>query len=438
MGEHRSADSHESPHLPRGADEAAPAADREAPRDVAREEGRDAAGPLRAALARSEAERRELEEQLRQAQKMEAIGRLTGGIAHDFNNLLTIIRGGAELLLAGLAPDDSRREDALEVLRAADRASSLTRQLLAFSRRQRPEPRPVELNEVVAALEPMLTRLLGADIAVATRLAPDAGAVLADPGQLEQVIMNLAVNARDAMPDGGALVLETAAVPPPPADGDPMAPGAIELRVTDSGHGMDERTRSRIFEPFFTTKPHGTGLGLSIVRGIVAQAGGEISVRSAPHRGTTFRIRLPRQVDAPPSREAPASPDQGAHPGASILIVDDEAVLRGMVARMLRRHGYTVIEAASPAQAVSALREPATPVDLVLTDLVMPGMSGRDLGAHVGALRPGVPIVFMSGWLDDLPPPAAAPPALARARFLAKPFTNDELLRTVRASLEGG
>ena len=382
-----------------------------------------------AALARSE-------EQLRQAQKMEAVGRLAGGIAHDFNNLLTAIRGYGDLVLEALSPGDPLRRDIEQIGEAARRASELTGQLLAFSRRQVQQRRVLELNSVVFGLDKMLRRVIGEDLELRTRLDPSCGAVSADPGQLEQVLVNLAVNARDAMPMGGCLSLETSHIDPEAAAAAGLPPGSYAcLLVRDTGLGMDEETRSRIFEPFFTTKPpgKGTGLGLSTVYGIVQQSGGHIQVESSPKAGATFRIFLPH-VDLP--LEAPVSADRSTKGEGSetVLLVEDEDAVRRLVRRVLEDAGYRVLEAQSPAQALRICQHHREPIELMLTDVVMPFMSGRELASRTAVLRPQMRVLYVSGYMEDvMAHHGVLEPEIA---FLGKPFGPEELTRKVREVLD--
>ena len=390
------------------------------------------------ALADSKARARSLETQLAQSQRLEAVGRLAGGVAHDFNNILTAIGGYTDLLLADMAPDDTRRQDVEEIHRAAQRAAALTHQLLAFSRRQVMQPKVVDLNALVADIEKMLRRLIGEDILFATVLHPRAGNVRADPGQLEQVIVNLAVNARDAMPNGGRLTIETRSIELDEAyraQHPTVTPGPyVMLAVSDTGMGMDEETRSRIFEPFFTTKVRGkgTGLGLATVYGIVQQSGGHIWVYSEQDRGTTMRVYLPR-VDAPAEKLARTGdpPPQNLRGTETILLVEDEAAVRAVTRQLLERNGYTVVEAPDGPAALGL--ELAT-LDLLLTDVVMPSMSGRELADKLVARRPGLRVLYMSGYTDDaVVRHGMLEPGLA---YLEKPFRPDTLLRKVREALQ--
>src|SRR5436309_250970 len=340
-------------------------------------------------IGRDVTERVQLEQQLRQAQKMEAVGRLAGGIAHDFNNILTAITGYADLLLEDLAATDPRRQDADEIHKAADRAAGLTRQLLAFSRQQVLPPTVLEVNKLVSDLEKMLRRLLGEDVELSTRRAPTTGRVKADPGQLEQVVMNLAVNARDAMPNGGKLTLETANVDLDDAyaaDHYPARAGPFgTLAVSDTGIGMSEETQAHMFEPFFTTKEKGkgTGLGLATVYGIIKQSGGFIWVYSEVGHGTTFKLYLPRVEELAERAAAPAQartrPARGTE---TVLVVEDEAPVRNVARQVLERHGYTVLEAPSAEAALDIATRYSGTIHLLLTDGVMPGITAGELASR--------------------------------------------------------
>ena len=386
-------------------------------------------------------ERRSLEEQLVQAQKMEAVGRLAGGIAHDFNNLLTAILGSADLLLDTLSPDAPEREDLDEIRKAANRAADLTRQLLAFSRQQVLAPQTLDMNALVANLEKLLRRLIGEDVELRTVLAPDLGAVRADPGQLEQVIVNLAVNSRDAMPQGGQLTIETANVEfdeAYAAEHFPAEPGSyVLLAVTDTGTGMDAQTKSHIFEPFFTTKEKGkgTGLGLATVYGIVKQSDGYIWVYSEPGHGTSFMIYLPRVPDAPGPVRPAFEPSASARGSETVLAVEDDEMVRALIRRMLETRGYTVLLASHGDEALRLLERHPGCIDLLMTDVVMPGMSGRDLADRVAELRPSIKVLYLSGYTDDaIVRHGVLEPGIA---FLQKPFTADRLARRVREVLRG-
>ncbi|MCM2270471.1 MAG: PAS domain-containing protein [Thermoanaerobaculia bacterium] len=382
-----------------------------------------------------------LESELRQSQKLEAIGRLAGGIAHDFNNLLTVIGGSGELLARALPPEGPQQTLLLEIRDAAGRAAALTRQLLAFGRSQVLSPQVVELNAAVAHAGSMLRRLIGEDIDLVSRLAPDAGHVRVDPGQLDQVILNLAVNARDAMPRGGRLTLETAAVELDAAflaRAPDLAPGAYaRLTVRDDGVGMPPEVLAKAFEPFFTTKGpgQGSGLGLSTVFGIVKQSGGHVEGTSAVGAGTCFEIVLPRVAAERPA-ESPVAAARGETRGReTILLVEDEESLRKLAVVALEGNGYRVLSAGNGRDALElAARQAEGGVDLLLTDLVMPGMGGRDLAALLRADRPGLRVVFMSGYAED----AANGDGIAAAEgaYLSKPFSLAQLAATVRAALD--
>ena len=387
-------------------------------------------------------ERRALEQQLRQSQKMEAIGRLAGGIAHDFNNLLMVISGYSEFLLDRLGSDPALRAPAQEISNAADRASSLTRQLLAFSRKQMLAPKILDLNGVVTENLKMLTRVIGEDIDLVMVPTAGLGVVRADAGQIEQVIMNLAVNARDAMPSGGKLTIETSNVV---LDEEysrfhpPLQPGNyVMLAIGDTGAGMDSDTQSRIFEPFFTTKgPKGTGLGLSMVYGIVKQSGGYIWVYSEVGKGTTFKIYLPRVADTVASltHAAVAAESATIESGTeTILVVEDEANLRYLVRQFLEKQGYRVIEAADGAVAMQIAVAHDAVIHLLLTDVIMPGMNGRELAQRVLEIRPNVKVLYMSGYTENV---IGRNGTLdAGIRLLQKPFTLRDLKSKVREVLD--
>src|SRR5579863_8720380 len=389
-------------------------------------------------------ERRALEQQLRQSQKMEAIGRLAGGIAHDFNNLLMVISGYSEFLLDRLGPEPTLRNPAQEISNAAARASSLTRQLLAFSRKQMLAPKILDLNDIVTENIKMLTRVIGEDIDLVMVPAAGLGAVRADAGQIEQVIMNLAVNARDAMPSGGKLTIETSNIA---LDAEyarfhaPLQPGNyVMLAISDTGAGMDSETQSRIFEPFFTTKgPKGTGLGLSTVYGIVKQSGGYIWVYSELGKGTTFKIYFPRLsevVEAPAQSVAAVSSESvRAEPGTeTILLVEDEANLRYLARQFLEKQGYRVIEAADGAVGMQIAVAHEGVIHLLLTDVIMPGMNGRELAQRISEIRPHTKVLYMSGYTENV---IGRNGTLdAGIHLLQKPFTLRELKNTVREVLD--
>jgi signal transduction histidine kinase/CheY-like chemotaxis protein len=388
------------------------------------------------ARKRAEAALRESEEQLRQSQKMEAIGRLAGGVAHDFNNLLTAIGGYSSLALLELPADDPRREYLEEIQRAGERGASLTKQLLASGRKQVLSPKLLDLNALVDELTNLLRRVIGEDIELHWQRAPGPAAVFADAGQLEQVIMNLAVNARDAMPDGGTLAIASSSVQLEPGDARAPEGRYILLSVSDSGHGMDEETMARMFEPFFTTKDpgKGTGLGLSTVYGIVQQLSGSIRARSAPGRGTRFEIYLPER-DRNALAEYPESLAAPAKGGAeTVLLVEDESQVRKLVYEVLQSRGYRVVTAKDAVEAVPLEENFPDRIDLLITDVVMPGMSGRELAQHLAATRPETKVLFISGYTDDAL--LRHGPTTPGTGFLQKPFALEDLLLRVRALLD--
>jgi PAS domain S-box-containing protein len=390
-------------------------------------------------LAVDVTERRLLEKQFRQSQKMEAVGQLAGGVAHDFNNLLTAILGYADLLASRPAMDRAAMGEIEEIRKAGERAAGLTRQLLAFSRRQVMEPVVLRVNDLVENLEKMLRRLIGEDLDLVTRLDPSVSNVRADPGQLEQVIMNLAINARDAMPRGGKLTIETS-----DADLDeayaqrhaPVQPGRyVMIAVNDTGDGMDAATQARIFEPFFTTKEKekGTGLGLSTVYGIVKQSGGYIWVYSELGKGTTFKVYLPRVEDVAAVRQ-PRPVLESRVGTETLLLVEDDQPVRKLSRKILERAGYNVLEAESGRKALELTRHSNGGIPLVVTDLVMPDMSGTELAAELAGRHPEIRVLFMSGYTDDA---VVRHGLLAAGRaFIQKPFTPDALTRKVREILD--
>ena len=392
-------------------------------------------------IAENVTEHRALEQQVRQGQKMEAVGRLAGGIAHDFNNLLMVIKGHAELLLDHPPDDDQRLRGKVEQIeKAADRAAGLTRQLLAFSRMQVLQPKVIDLNEVVADIGKMLPRLIGEDIELTMELKPRLERIKADPGQIEQVIMNLAVNARDAMPHGGRVRIETGNVTLDElfARRHPglVAGRYVLLAVSDNGSGMDAETQAHIFEPFFTTKEvgKGTGLGLATVYGVVKQSGGYIAVQSTLGKGTTFRIYLPPvdQISEP----SVLTTVQDTVPAGSgtVLIAEDERAVRELAREFLSLSGYSVLEARDGAEALEiAQRHPGT-IDLLITDVVMPRMGGHELGARMAELRPETKILYMSGYAEYATHPVQIQDGSA---WLTKPFTRTALARLVDRVLQG-
>jgi len=381
-----------------------------------------------------------LEAQIRQAEKMEAVGRLAGGVAHDFNNLLMVIRGYTELLLSRADQSDSLSASAKEIQKAADRATALTQQLLALSRKQVVQPQVLDLNAVVADMDKLLRRVIREDIERVTLLKPGLGRVKADQGQIEQIIMNLAVNARDAMPKGGKLIVETSNVELDEgyvSSHPVVTPGSyVMLAVSDSGAGIDQETQTRIFEPFFTTKENGkgTGLGLATVYGIVKQSGGYIWVYSEPGQGTTFKIYLPRIEETDEKaklEEAIAPPARGSE---TVLVVEDEMSVRRLTRQFLEENGYRVLEAIEGCEALRISNQHKGPIHLLLTDVVMPQMSGRELAHSLVPLRPEMKVLYMSGYTDD----AIVHHGLLEQdiAFLQKPFTLDALAHKVRAVLD--
>jgi two-component system cell cycle sensor histidine kinase/response regulator CckA len=380
------------------------------------------------------------QDQLTQARKMEAVGRLAGGIAHDFNNLLTVLIGRSQLLLRRLGAQDPVRADIEVMEQTADRAADLTRQLLAFSRKQVLQPTVLDLNAVVANLAEMLRRLIGEDIALATALDPALGRAKADPGQIEQIVINLAANARDAMSEGGRLTLETANTDLDAAYARchvDVHPGPyVMLAVSDTGVGMTPETQAQIFEPFFTTKApgQGTGLGLATVYGIVKQSGGHIWVYSEPGRGTTFKIYLPRLEEAVDPSVARLVRPEPARGHETILLVEDELAVRTLVRDVLLAHGYTVLEARHGRDALRISERHSGPIHLMLTDVVMPEMSGRELAKRLVTLRPTMPVIYMSGYTDTaVVHHGVLDPGTT---FLQKPFTPDALVRKIQQVLD--
>jgi|GEM_PF-4750325 len=391
-------------------------------------------------IAEDVTRKREIEDQLRQSQKIEAVGRLAGGVAHDFNNLLTVISGYNELVLENLGAGHPMRAELQEVRKATERASALTSQLLAFSRQQVLETKVVDLNTVLISMENLLSRLLGENIEVSILTGHSLGSVRADPGQLGQIIMNLAINARDAMPKGGKLTLETANVYLDrnySKDHPGCEPGAhVMLAVSDTGTGMDAETRAHIFDPFFTTKPQGsgTGLGLATVYGIVKQSGGNIWVYSEVEMGTTFKLYFPR-VDAPPEKtEQQRIAEKHARGSETVLLVEDEDGVRALTSAVLRKAGYKILEAVNSATAMKFCHEHTGTIDLLLTDVVLQQSSGRELSIQIKALRPNIKILFMSGYTDDVVLHRGV--VSAESDFLQKPFTTSDLAKKVRDVLD--
>ena len=387
---------------------------------------------------RAEEEREKLKEQLFHLQKMESVGRLAGGVAHDFNNLLTVINGYSQILLGKLNPSDPIRANIEEIHKAGERAGTLTRQLLAFSRKQVLNPRTVDLNGIVRQMHPMLQRLVTEDVGVELTLENAIGMVSVDPHQIENVILNLVINSRDAMPKGGTILLETSVVE---LDEDyarlhaEARPGKfVVLAVSDNGEGMDEETQGRIFEPFFTTKPsgHGTGLGLSTVQGVVAQSGGHINVYSEKGHGTTFRLYLPAAV----AEEAPAEGEPaGAAEGGSetILVVEDMPAVRTFAVEVLRSYGYQVVSAGNAAEALLIFEREKGRVDLVLTDVVMPNVSGAELAKQLAKRQPDLKVLFMSGFTNNV---ILRGESLEQGvNVIEKPFRAEDLAEKVRAIL---
>jgi signal transduction histidine kinase/ActR/RegA family two-component response regulator len=410
------------------------AANQELEREIAEREQAEQA------LAHDSAERAQLEEQLRQSQKMEAIGQLAGGVAHDFNNLLTVITGYTEMLLDNVASHEPERVPLEEIRKAGDRAASLTHQLLAFSRKQILEPKILDLNTTIADIEKMLRRVIGEHIDLVTVLKGDLRPVKADPGQIQQVILNLAVNARDAMPAGGKLTVETANVNLDHAYAEThveVQPGPyVMLAVSDTGCGMAPEILARVFEPFFTTKEvaKGTGMGLATVYGIVKQSGGSICVYSEPGNGTVFKIYLPSST-GDSAEENLSGPDAEIPRGTeTVLVVEDEEAVRGLTRQVLEVNGYTVLEARHGDEAITLCQQIAEPIDLLLTDVIMPQMNGPELAARVTELYPALKVLFVSGYADH---------AIVRhgtldpdTSFLQKPFSPAELARKVREVLD--
>jgi CheY-like chemotaxis protein len=371
---------------------------------------------------RSAEERKGLEARLHRVDRLESIGRLAGGIAHDFNNLLAVIRNYAQFLIEDLPEGTQSREDLEQIRRAVDRATSLTRQLLIFARKERSAPRPLQLNEIVGDTERLLHRTLGEDIHLRTRLDPGLPSVELDPGQAEQVLINLALNARDAMPAGGTLTISTAR----------GEEDTVLLSVSDTGTGMSPEIADRAFEPFYTSKPEGkgTGLGLAMVYGVITGAGGNVDLQTAEGEGTTLTLSLPA-TDEPLHEDPPPAGEVPGGQGETVLLVEDADALRDLTRRILVEAGYSVLEARNGVQAVRIVARQG-PVDLLLSDIVMPGMSGRDLAVRLREKYPEIPIVFMSGYTDD----ALLGGDFTTTTLLPKPFDAEQLLRAVREELD--
>jgi PAS domain S-box-containing protein len=393
-----------------------------------------ATAAIRDISERAESEREKaLQDQLDRARRLESVGQLAGGIAHDFNNILGVIMNYAEFVAEELGPDSPAREDVEEIRRAAERAAALTRQLLIFSRREVVKPEVLALGELIADLENLLRRALGERVELTISLTKDLRAVEADPSQIEQVLVNLAVNARDAMPEGGQLLIEAENVELDDEytymHPDTEAGLYIRLKVSDTGIGMDKETIERVFEPFFTTKSEGTGLGLATVYGIVTAAGGRVDVYSEPGIGTTVKIHFPTTADSPGERESGAEADSVGR-GEVVLVVEDEPDVRRMAERMLTKGGYSVIGTSQGAEAVEICQPGRQQVDLLLTDVIMPGMLGTELVEKIRSLRPKLPVIYMSGYSHEV----LAPQALTQngdSAFIEKPFSAQALRATV-------
>jgi two-component system cell cycle sensor histidine kinase/response regulator CckA len=385
-------------------------------------------------------ERVRLEEEFRQAQKMEAVGRLAGGVAHDFNNILTVIGGFCDVALEGIRPDDPVVSDIAEIKKASDRAASLTRQLLAFSRRQILSPRVLDLNLLIRDMEKMLSRILGEGVDLQFALEERLEAIEADPGQIEQVLLNLTVNARDAMPGGGQLIVETKKATLGAAytelQLDAKAGDYVMLAVSDTGIGMDEDTKSHLFEPFFTTKSEGkgTGLGLATVYGIVKQSHGTIAVSSEPGRGTSFKIYFPSLATSAVSKKSETVKPAAVGGSETILLAEDEETLRGLAERILSANGYCVLTARDGAEALQIIQAHDGPLHLLLTDVVMPKAGGRRVAEEATREFPEIKVLFMSGYTDDSVVVNGV--VDAEIDFLQKPFSTDALVRKVREVLD--
>ena len=387
-------------------------------------------------------ERRRLEQELNQARKMEAMGQLAGGVAHDFNNLLTIIHLHCELLQNGLEADHPARRDLEVILEAVDQGTSVTQLLLAFGRKQSLAPRVLDLNQVITSLGKVLRRLIGENVSLRTELDGSLYAILADPGQMQQVIINLAVNARDAMPSGGRLTIGTANLMVPESDrplpSDPAPGSYATLRVSDTGCGMDSRVRSRLFEPFFTTKPagKGTGLGLASVYGVVCQSQGRIQVESVPGVGSTFTMSFPAVEEATSDSGAALAPGRPTPRGSeTILVVEDESFIRKLCCRILSERGFRVLEAEDGCEALQLCESLPTVIHLMLSDLIMPRLGGRELAKLLAPIRPAMRIVFMTGYPDQDPDRTSY--TIPASCLLHKPFSRHTLLRAIREALDG-
>ncbi|HWY43982.1 MAG TPA: ATP-binding protein [Candidatus Sulfotelmatobacter sp.] len=393
---------------------------------------------MRSTLQRNVAQKQQLEDELRQSQKMDALGRLAGGVAHDFNNLLTVIKGNTDLALDQIKPADPVRGNCEQISRVADRAASLTRQLLAFSRRQLLQPKVLDLNDLIVELSRLLRRLLREDIEYNVRLGESLGRVLADPGQMEQVLLNLTVNASDAMPEGGTVTIETQNVRVDDTFAltrASLAPGDyVLLAVTDSGHGMDAETKARIFEPFFTTKEpgKGTGLGLATVYGVVNQSSGFIHVDSSPGAGTRFEIYLPRTHELVQSAVLPEATSTKSHARETVLIAEDQDEVRALACEFLQSAGYSVLTAADGTEALAIGERLGSAIHVLITDVVMPRMRGPELARRLKDLLPHIGVVFISGYTEEL----GTTKPLEGGAFLQKPFSRDELLRHVSNALK--
>jgi PAS domain S-box-containing protein len=388
--------------------------------------------------ARDVTERRKLEDELRQSQKMEAVGQLAGGVAHDFNNLLTAILGYCSLMLDEISQEDPLRQDLMEIQAAGERAAALTRQLLAFSRRQMLQPQVVDVNTLFRQLEKMLRRLISEDVELVTSLSGDLQPVRVDPAAIEQILVNLAVNARDAMPMGGQLTIETANVEIDDAycltHAGMHAGHYVVLAISDTGRGMDAATRARVFEPFFTTKKQGrgSGLGLATVYGIVRQSGGCIWVYSEPGHGTVFKVYLPAARTRALVRPSELRPRETAQGWETVLLVEDEDAVRALAREVLRRHGYIVLEARHGVDALRVAERHPDTIHLMVTDVIMPHLSGREVAARLNTVRPQMKVLYMSGYTDALMHRELAP----GSAFLQKPFTPETFARKVRHVLD--